>query len=213
MLFTFEYFMLLFFIMTAGGVYLHLGGGWRSNRNYRIIGGLRCIAQSISYEVRIVFLFLVLVFFFKSLNLSCFYQGLRRVNLVFLIPQVFILWLIRCLAETNRRPFDFAERESELVSGFNLEYGAGGFALLFMSEYRNMIFIRALLVFIYLGKVGVRSILMCLFLIYFMVWARASFPRTRYDKLMMFCWGVVLPVAIFRSVWSLRLNCLIYVII
>lgn len=96
------------------------------------------------------------------------------------------IWLVSCLAETNRTPFDFAEGESELVSGFNIEYGRLGFALIFMAEYARIIIISLVFSLLFLS-VGVNSIFMYLFvttLISVWVWVRTTFPRYRYDKLM-----------------------------
>ena len=103
--------------------------------------------------------------------------------------------MISSLAETNRAPFDFAEGESELVSGFNVEYGAAGFALLFIGEYLRIIFISALLSSLFFGGATLRraGLLFTLMFMYFLIWARASYPRSRYDKLMTLCWLIILP--------------------
>jgi len=90
-----------------------------------------------------------------------------------------------CLAETNRTPFDFAEGESELVSGFNIEYGRGGFALLFLAEYGRIIFISYFLVLLFIGAgFGFFSFnLLGCFFCYWFIWVRGTLPRFRYDKL------------------------------
>jgi len=130
--------------------------GWSSNSVYALLGSLRAIAQTISYEVALVLILLSVLFLLGGFNLCYFdiYQG----NLWFIILffPIGCIWLISSLAETNRTPFDFAEGESELVSGFNVEYGAGGFALIFLAEYARILFIRILFVLLFLGS-GVRS--------------------------------------------------------
>lgn len=105
--------------------------------------------------------------------------------------QIAFVWLVTTIAETNRAPFDFAEGESEIVSGFNIEYSAGGFALIFMAEYINIIFMIFLTALIFFGGTNVIFISSFLFLlfktIFFMfcfLWARGSLPRFRYDQLM-----------------------------
>jgi NADH-ubiquinone oxidoreductase chain 1 len=99
-----------------------------------------------------------------------------------LIIPLFFCWLMSCLAEANRSPFDFAEGESELVSGFNTEYRRGLFAFLFLGEYGIMLFIRVFTEKIYFGVLSV-SFLVTLFLIFFFIWIRGRMPRFRYDKL------------------------------
>lgn len=110
------------------------------------------------------------------------------------------------LAETNRTPFDFAEGESELVSGFNVEYRRGGFALIFLAEYRSIIFIRIIIAVIFLGA-GLNRFLFY-FLISFIrfsfIWLRGTLPRYRYDKLINLCWKRFLPVSLFILIFYFR---------
>jgi NADH-ubiquinone oxidoreductase chain 1 len=113
-----------------------------SNSNYSLLGGLRSVAQTISYEVSLALILLSFVFLICGYNLSDFYYFQCYVWLIFFTFPLSLVWFISCLAETNRTPFDFAEGESELVSGFNVEYGAGGFALIFLAEYASILFIR-----------------------------------------------------------------------
>lgn len=198
LIFNFKYIILLFFILTATGVYLHLGTGWASNSNYGIIGALRCMAQRISYEVRIAFIFLTTAFLFQSLSLYEFARGQTYFWLLLLILPLSAIWWISSIAETNRRPFDFAEGESELVSGFNVEYRAGLFALLFIGEYTRIIFITILLLTIFSSRTQALPALIfsTLFFIYLYVWIRVSYPRTRYDKLIALSWLIILPTVL-----------------
>lgn len=115
------------------------------------MGGLRAVAQTISYEVRLALILLSFVFLIGSYNIiNFYYYQLNTWFLVLLFP-LSLVWFRSCLAETNRTPFDFAEGESELVSGFNVEYRRGGFALIFLAEYASILFIRMLFRVIFLG--------------------------------------------------------------
>lgn len=122
----------------------------------------------------------VVISFSFDLEKISLYQEISWYFLVF--TPVFFVWLFVCLAETNRSPFDFAEGESELVSGFNVEYGGVGFAYIFMAEYGMIIFICCFSVVVFLG--GVRFLWLSGVLVFFWIWARARFPRIRYDRLM-----------------------------
>lgn len=117
--------------------------GWCSNSKYALLGVIRSIAQTISYEISMAIFFLCGILLYSSLRFHSFvFTG--KVWLCVLIPPLFMCWVVRVLAETNRSPFDFAEGESELVSGFNVEYAAGPFAFIFMAEYTRILVIRAL---------------------------------------------------------------------
>lgn len=142
---------LIFFCCTSFGVYTLIGRGWSSNSLYSIFGTIRGVAQTISYEVRIALLFIGLIFIIMSYNLMEFIESQDIIKIFLIFLPICLCWLLRSLAETNRTPFDFAEGESELVSGFNIEYGRGGFVLLFLSEYARIIFIGYLLVLLFLG--------------------------------------------------------------
>jgi len=205
-IFNFPYLILVFFMLTAGSVYLYLGSGWASNSSYSVIGSLRCVAQRISYEVSIAFLFMVRIFLYSEIDLFNYRAHQSSVWLGFLLPPVAVVWFISSLAETNRRPFDFAEGESELVSGFNLEYGSISFALLFIAEYARIIFISVITVTIFSGGLNqtLSMFLLVLFMIYLFVWVRISYPRTRYDKLIRLSWIVILPSSLLLLIFCVR---------
>lgn len=172
--------------------------GWSSTSNYALLGRLRAVAQTISYEVSIALILInTLIFVFGFNFLDFFVYQKYTWFIVFTFP-LFICWFASCLAETNRSPFDFAEGESELVSGFNVEYRSGGFAFIFLSEYINIIFISLLCRVLFLGC-DLNSIFFFLkitFFIFLFIWVRGTLPRFRYDKLMYLTWKVFLPVSL-----------------
>lgn len=117
--------------------------GWSSNRKYSLLGGVRGVAQTISYEIALALFLFVFFCRLQNYNLALIRNNSAS-SLLFLLPALVMLFI--CLvAETNRTPFDFAEGESELVSGFNTEYGGGLFALIFIAEYGIIIFFRVFL--------------------------------------------------------------------
>nr|ATL76504.1 NADH dehydrogenase subunit 1 [Stylotermes sp. Chi-131] len=195
---SFELGLLFFLACTSLGVYTVMIAGWSSNSSYSLLGGLRALAQTISYEVSLAFIlfsFVVLVCGYNLVNFYCFqcYWWL----IFFSFPLSFV-WFISCLAETNRTPFDFAEGESELVSGFNVEYGGGGFALVFLAEYASIIFMSLLFCVIFLGG-DVYSFFFYIsvsFLSFLFVWVRGTLPRFRYDSLMYLAWKSFLPLSL-----------------
>lgn len=149
------------------------------------MGRLRAVAQTISYEVCIILFFLRFIFLILRLNILKFlvYQEYFRFLFINLLLR-FILFII-FLAETNRAPFDFAEGESELVSGFNVEYSRGGFALIFLAEYSIIIFLRIIftLIFLFNSIIYLGFYFKIILLRYIFILIRGSYPRFRYDKL------------------------------
>merc|ERR1712141_550870 len=138
------YTILLILTILRLGVYPLLLAGWSSNRKYALLGGLRGVAQTISYEIRLALILLIFLIYNCTYSIEVFITHSIYISFVILSPIILIFWVISCLAETNRTPFDFSEGESELVSGFNIEYGSGGFALIFIAEYARIFFLRSL---------------------------------------------------------------------
>ena len=169
--------------------------GWSRYSKFRSIGGYRAISQAISYEISIIFLLVGYCWFLSSYNF--FDWTLWQVGywFILLIFPVFFCWLLICLAETNRTPFDFSEGESELVSGFNTEYGGGFFSLIFITEYASILFLRIISSVFFIGF-RFLSFLKGFSVGLFYLWARGSFPRLRYDKLIIISWKGILPVTI-----------------
>lgn len=171
--------------------------GWVSGSNYSIIGCLRSIAQILSYEVRLIIIILILIILRESYSIMDFFKWQLYVWFVVFLFPVFLVFLIRVLAELNRSPVDFVEGESELVSGFNVEYSRGGFALIFMSEYGIIVFFRLLIVYIFMG-VGVLLVLRILINLFILliICIRGILPRMRYDELIYLCWKIILPLVL-----------------
>lgn len=176
-------------------VYGLIISGWSSNSSYSILGALRSLAQSISYEVRLSLIFLILVLIIDRFNILGFKIYQRNFWIIFYLWPVVIVFFLRILAELNRTPFDFSEGESELVSGFNVEYRRGGFVLIFISEYARILFIRFIFSIIFLGGNYRRFIFYIKIIIisFFIIWLRGTLPRFRYDLLIYLCWIIVLP--------------------
>jgi NADH-ubiquinone oxidoreductase chain 1 len=182
--------LLTIYMVLSINVYPTLISGWRSNRAYAIIGSLRAIAQTISYEVRLAIIFLFYLILAKSLSWSFLvYENTEWFKFFIFLPMVG-LWLISCLAETNRTPFDFAEGESELVSGFNIEYGAVGFAIIFMAEYARIFFMSIFfsLTFLASSRRKIFVYVIITLIVFFWVWVRTTFPRYRFDLLINIAW-------------------------
>nr|YP_009346106.1 NADH dehydrogenase subunit 1 [Ornithodoros zumpti]AMX74182.1 NADH dehydrogenase subunit 1 [Ornithodoros zumpti] len=191
----FEFSLIYVLCISSLGVYVILGGGWSSNSKYALLGSFRGLAQVISYEVSLAMLLMGVIFFMGGYNLNSLFSFQSMYWNVWGILGFYGLWLVSCLAETNRSPFDLSEGESELVSGFNLEYGSYGFAMLFMSEYGNIIFMSMITSIMFFGQIGVFSSIL-LFNMYIYLLVRGTLVRYRYDKLMMMAWKVVLPLSI-----------------
>nr|AVN67378.1 NADH dehydrogenase subunit 1 [Diploptera punctata] len=196
--YSFELGVLFFLSCTSLGVYSVMIAGWASNSNYSLLGGLRAVAQTISYEVSLALIFLSFIFLVGSYNLMMFNVFQNYLWFIFLTLPLSLVWFTSCLAETNRTPFDFAEGESELVSGFNVEYSSGGFALIFLAEYASILFMSMLFCVIFLGC-DVFSLLFYLklsFISFLFIWVRGTLPRYRYDKLMYLAWKSFLPLSL-----------------
>lgn len=210
--------------------------GWSANSKYAFLGSLRSTAQLISYELILSSAILLVVMLTGSLNLTVNIEAQRAIWFIVPLFPVFIIFFIGSVAETNRAPFDLAEAESELVSGFMTEHAAVIFVFFFLAEYASIVLICILTSILFLGgylydylpsffflmeyinfdyyinnldkesiftdpiiegliyglALGVKSCIM----IFVFIWARASFPRIRFDQLMSFCWTVLLPIVI-----------------
>ena len=197
-LFNFSIGVLFFLCCTRLGVYTTIGAGWSSNSKYALLGRLRAVAQTISYEVSLALILLSFIMLVGGFELSLFSLYQRDCWFLFLTMPLCLIWFASCLAETNRTPFDFAEGESELVSGFNTEYSRGGFALIFLAEYARILFMSILVALLFLGG-DLRRLffyIKLVFVAFCFIWVRGTLPRFRYDKLMYLAWKRFLPVSL-----------------
>nr|YP_009106903.1 NADH dehydrogenase subunit 1 [Callosciurus erythraeus]AIT96638.1 NADH dehydrogenase subunit 1 [Callosciurus erythraeus] len=205
----------LFILATSSlGVYSILWSGWASNSKYALIGALRAVAQTISYEVTLAIILLSVLLMNGSFTLSTLITTQQSIWLLLPTWPLAMMWFISTLAETNRAPFDLAEGESELVSGFNVEYAAGPFALFFMAEYTNIIMMNALTTTLFLGTLlnpmapesfTFSFMMKTLLLTSMFLWIRASYPRFRYDQLMHLLWKNFLPLTLAMCMWHISL--------
>lgn len=197
-LLEFKFGILFFLCCVSLGVYTVIIAGWSSNSSYSLLGSIRSIAQTISYEVSLSLIFFSFILIIGGFDLIYFYFFQNYVWIIFLLFPLSIIWFVSCLAETNRTPFDFAEGESELVSGFNVEYRRGGFALIFLSEYSRILFMRILFVLIFIGRnlISLIFYFKIVFLSFLFLWVRGTLPRFRYDKLIYLAWKRFLPISL-----------------
>lgn len=195
---NFNFGILFFLCCSRLRVYTVIVAGWSSNSNYSLLGGLRSVAQTISYEVRLSIILLSFLVLILSLNIIDFSLYQNYLWFIFIGFPLALIWFVSRLAETNRTPFDFAEGESELVSGFNIEYSRGGFALIFLAEYSRILFMRILFCIIFLGGDLVRWIFFVklVFIAFVFIWVRGTLPRFRYDKLIYLAWKSFLPISL-----------------
>lgn len=193
-LFDFEFGFFFFLCVLRLGVYPLIIAGWSSNSKYALLGGLRAVAQTISYEVSLALVLLSFIVIVGEYRLEDFIEFQSSYYLIFFFYLLSVVWVVSCMAEINRTPFDFAEGESELVSGFNVEYRAGGFALLFLGEYSIIILISTVIVVLFFGgSLSLYFFLKVGFFVYLVLWLRGTLPRYRYDKLIGLAWKRILP--------------------
>ena len=192
--------ILFFLCLSRTNVYPIFMAGWCSNAKYSLIGRLRGVAQTISYEVSIAIILLSALVILHTLDIGEIVANQLSWVSVILIP-VAVIWFITCLAETSRTPFDFAEGESELVSGFNTEFSRGLFAIIFIAEYTNILIISLITATVFCGFIPniedrIILVIKTIFFATVYVWIRATLPRIRYDSLIYLAWKGFLPIII-----------------
>nr|AEB40775.1 NADH dehydrogenase subunit 1 [Rhinogobiops nicholsii] len=206
--------ILFILALSSLAVYSILGSGWASNSKYALIGALRAVAQTISYEVSLGLILLSIIIFTGGFTLQTFSVTQEAIWLALPAWPLAAMWYISTLAETNRAPFDLTEGESELVSGFNVEYAGGPFALFFLAEYANILLMNTLSGVLFLGasytphlaelstfNLMIKATLLSVLFL----WVRASYPRFRYDQLMHLIWKNFLPLTLALVIWHLAL--------
>lgn len=212
--------LLYIFAISSLAVYGIIFAGWSSNSKYAFLGSLRSAAQMVSYEVSIGLILISLIVCVGSLNLTAIILFQRSVWFVIPFFPIFLMFFISSLAETNRPPFDLPEAEAELVSGYNVEYSAVGFAFFFIGEYANIIFMSTLSVIFFFGgwlfpfcgafQYFINMFFMALkvfVFLYLFIAVRAALPRYRYDQLMKLGWKIFLPLSL---VWVLFVSSVLF---
>uniref|UniRef100_UPI0030FEF46D NADH dehydrogenase subunit 1 n=1 Tax=Merluccius hubbsi TaxID=89949 RepID=UPI0030FEF46D len=201
--------------ISSLAVYSILGSGWASNSKYALVGALRAVAQTISYEVSLGLILLSVIVFSGGFTLQTFSMTQETTWLALPAWPLAAMWYISTLAETNRAPFDLTEGESELVSGFNVEYAGGPFALFFLAEYANILLMNTLSTILFLGSsyfpampelTSLTLMTKAALLSMVFLWVRASYPRFRYDQLMHLVWKNFLPLTLALVIWHLSLT-------
>nr|QGZ09995.1 NADH dehydrogenase subunit 1 [Eisenia nordenskioldi nordenskioldi] len=196
--FFLQFSVLYFLCVSSMNVYTTFLAGWSSNSKYALLGALRGVAQTISYEVSMSLILLAALILLATMD---FTKMQTTSWIAFMFIPLFTVWFITNLAETNRTPFDFAEGESELVSGFNVEYSSGLFALIFMAEYANILMMSLFTSLIFFSTplpfvMDISLITQTIMLATLFVWVRATYPRMRYDHLMNLTWKSFLPMSL-----------------
>lgn len=194
--------------ISSLGVYGIIISGWSSNSKYAFLGALRSTAQMVSYEVSIGFIIINVIVCVGSFNTQEIVDAQKYIWFIIPFFPLFLMFCVSGLAETNRHPFDLPEAEAELVSGYNVEYSAMGFALFSLGEYGNMLLMGSLISLLFLGgwlaPISYLNFLpgsiwyaikITIFVIFF-AWMRAALPRYRYDQLMSLGWKCFLPISI-----------------
>jgi NADH-quinone oxidoreductase subunit H len=193
-------------LILAFGAFGVLGifmAGWGSNNKYALLGAMRAVSQNIAYEIPLILATLSVVLMAKSMSLHDIAAAQDKIPYILLQPVAGLIYFISAVAETNRAPFDIPEAESELIAGFHTEYSGMRFALFFLAEYTNMVIVCMVAATLFLGGFHgpvlpgpVWFFLKVYALIFVMMWFRWTFPRIRFDQLMNFAWGVLIPIAI-----------------
>jgi NADH-quinone oxidoreductase subunit H len=195
--------LLFFLAFSSLGVYSIALGGWASDNKYALLGGLRGVAQMLSYEVFMGLSVMGVVMLAGSFSLSRIVEAQSR--MWFVIPQFagFVIFLIAGVAETRRLPLDLPEAESELVAGFHTEYSSLKFGMFFVGEYIGVTLVSIFITILFFGGwhgpalPGIVWFFLKVFVfLCFFVLLRASLPRPRYDQLMTLAWKVLLPLAL-----------------
>jgi len=208
--------ILYIFAVSSLEVYGVILAGWSSNSRYAFLGSLRTVAQMISYEISIGFIVISIVIISGSLNLTYIVSAQKKIWYLIPLFPMFLMFIISMLAETNRHPFDLPEAESELVSGYNVEYSGMSFALFFLGEYASMLLMSSVAVIFFCGGwsffldidflqpffFGIKT----MFFVFIFIWARAALPRYRYDQLMRLGWKIFCP---FTLAWTIFLSSIV----
>nr|DBA43766.1 TPA_asm: ND1 [Bombus sichelii] len=205
------YLMLILSLM----VYPIMMIGWVSMCNYSILGSLRAVSQMISFEILLFLMFFLLMMMIEDYSLLNFINYQINISFMFILYPLYLIFIISALIDLNRVPFDLIEGESELVSGFNVEYFSSMFVLIFLSEYMNVMFMSMLLTMMFYGfnYWSIGFILIYLIHVVLLIMIRGVLPRIRYDKLMMMCWMELLVLILMYLIYMYMIKELIMMIV
>lgn len=199
--------VLVFLGLSSLSVYGLLLGGWSSNSRYAFLGAIRSASQMISYELILGLIIMFTIISSGSYNfIDLMLSQNTVVNLVLLLP-IFLIFLVVILSETNRTPFDLTEAEAELVAGYSVEYSSAPFAFYFIAEYGNLIIWSHVTAIIFFGgwssseyliflPIIMSFMLKSFIILIFFCWTRATFPRYRFDQLLILAWRFYLPIVL-----------------
>jgi NADH-quinone oxidoreductase subunit H len=199
--------LLYAFALSSLGVYGVALGGWASNSKFSLLGSIRAVGQMISYELSLGLSLVPVVMLAGSFSLVDIVNAQASYPFVAVQPVSFLIFFLSAAAEIKRIPFDLPEAENELVAGYHTEYSGMRFGLYFLGEYVTMIMLGSLVAVFFLG--GWRGPLLppvlwffgkVIFVVFFVIWLRATLPRLRYDQLMNLGWKVLIPVALLNIV-------------
>ncbi len=199
--------ILYIFALGTLGEYGIVLGGWASGNKYGLLGALRAAAQMISYEVALGLIIIGTIILAGSLRLTDIVEAQRGAWFILYQPFAFLLYIVAGLAEINRTPFDMPESESELASGYNIEYSSMKFALFMIAEYIHLVIVASLTTTFFLGGwLGpllpgpVWFFLKMSVIVFLFIWIRGTYPRMRYDHIMKLGWKFLFPAAILNVV-------------
>nr|BCO16607.1 NADH dehydrogenase subunit 1 [Lucasium damaeum] len=204
--------LLFMLALSSLTVYSILWSGWASNSKYALLGALRAVAQTISYEITLTIILITTIMLSGGFTTQALMLTQEETWLILCSWPITMMWYISTLAETNRAPFDLTEGESELVSGFNVEYSAGPFALFFLAEYTNILMMNTLSCILFLSPKNMPNemssmdlMMKTTLLTTGFLWIRASYPRFRYDQLMHLLWKNFLPLSLALCLWQISI--------
>lgn len=199
--------ILYFFAISSTATIACLMGGWSSNNKYSLLGAMRSVAQTISYEIPLVLSLIGVIMIVGSLQLSEIVAAQENMWFAVMQPVAFVIFFIAAIAELNRGPFDLPEGEQEIIAGPYTEYSGMMFALFFLAEYANLISISAITVTVFLGgwqgpflPSWLWFVIKLYVVIFLFMWVRWTFPRIRVDHLMSFNWKYLIPIALVNIV-------------
>ena len=195
--------LLFFLALSSIAVYGVAIGGWASHSKYSLLGGIRGLAQLISYELSMGLSLVPVVMLAHSFSLTDIVDAQGTIPFIVYQPLAFVIFLISITAECKRIPFDLPEAEGELVAGFHTEYSGMRFGLFFVGEYINIIVLGGMATTFFLGgwhgpflAPVIWFTLKTLAFAFFFIWMRGTLPRLRYDQLMHLGWKVLTPLAL-----------------